>query len=425
MRFPGGALLRAFSGKATPVDVDASSLACVGVAGYFLGLAFPVSATLDLPLVFLVLLCVAAAIVEFPKHPARHRSLIVIPMLAFVAARLASLVVAPPAVSGAEVVAPLLPALLVFFVLSEWVRTRRHVVAIYTSLTAAGLALSTTYLVTAGLSGKGFYDTWASRAPSALLVVNNDLTVVAVLAPLAMAAALILGHPLVRLLVAAFFVALVVVIGVAQSRTALLTALVSVACFAGLTRGRGFSWSRRGWLVIAGAISTAVVVDAVLGFPLGRKLLGEWQGSGRLSLWAAAFAMFQDAPVLGQGPQGFLLHHRAYIDALQLPAWVRIEDRVTPWAHNLYLELLAEQGVLGLATFLGMVGAGVATLGRILRSRQPDVRLLGAGAGAALVAFLAAAPIELSLIRAWVTIVLFTLLGLLTTITRIEQESRA
>jgi len=135
--------------------------------------------------------------------------------------------------------------------------------------------------------------------------------------------------------------------------------------------------------------------------------------------------MFQDAPVLGQGPHGFMLHHRAYLDALQLPAWIRIEDRVTPWAHNLYLELLAEQGVLGLATFAGLVVAGIVTLVRISRSRQADVRLLGAGAGAALVAFLTAAWIELSLIRAWVTIILFTLLGLLATLTRVERESRA
>lgn len=425
MLIPGGALIRAFSGKWTLPDVDASTLACVGVAGYLLGLAFPVSATLDLPLVFLVLLGLAAAIVGLPQQPARPRSLIAIPLLAFVAARLVSALAAPQALRGLEVVAPLLPALLVFFVLSEWVRTRRHVVAIYASLTAAGLVLSTTFLVAAGLSGVASFHIWARMAPSPLLVVNNDLTVVAVLAPLAVAAALVRPHPLVRLLVAGFFVALIAVIVVAQSRTALLTAIVSVASFIALTRRRALTWPARAWLAVAGAVALVVVVDGFLGFRFAQKVVGEWQGNGRLSLWAAALAMFQDAPVLGQGPRGFLLHHRTYLDALQLPAWVHIEDRVTPWAHNLYLELLAEQGVLGLATFLGVAAAGVATLRRISRTRQTDIHLLGAGAGAALVAFLAAAWIELSLIRAWVTIILFTLLGLLATITRIERESRA
>ena len=97
---------------------------------------------------------------------------------------------------------------------------------------------------------------------------------------------------------------------------------------------------------------------------------------------------------------------------------------MTPWAHNLYLELLAEQGALGLVTFLGLVAAGVAAVVRILRTRHADVRLLGAGAAAALIAFLTAAEIELRLVRAWVTIILFTLLGLVATITRVEWEIR-
>jgi len=404
--------------------VDASALASVGVAGYLIGLALPVATAVDLPLVFLVLLGVAAAIVGLRQPPARPRSLIAVPLLAFVAARLVSALAAPQAFPALPVIAPLLPALLVFFALSEWVRTRRHVVAIYASLTASGLVLSMTFLAAAWLSGPGAPQAWAVATPSALLVVNNDVTVVAVVAPLAVAAALVYPHPLVRLLVAAFFAALAAVIGVAQSRTALVTAVVAVACFAALTRGRAIAWSARAWLAVGGGVALVVAIDALLGFRLAYKLLGDWQGNGRLPLWAAAVAMFQDAPVLGQGPHGFMLHHRAYLDALQLPAWLRVDDRVMPWAHNLYLELLAEQGALGLATFLGLVAAGVAALVRILRTRHADVRLLGAGAGAALVAFLTAAGIELSLVRAWVTIILFTLLGLVATITRVEWESR-
>jgi len=420
-----GALVRAFSGKGTLPDVDASSLACVGVAGYLLGLAFPVSATLDLPLVFLVVASLAAAFVGLPQAPARPRSPILLPLLAFVGARLVSALAAPEAIRGLQVAAPLLPALLVFFVLSEWVRMRGHVVAIYASLTAAGLVLAASFLAAAWVSGAGAPDAWAQMAPSALLVVNNDLTVVAVLAPLAVAAALVRPHPAMRLLVAGFFVALVAVIGVAQSRTALVTAVVSLGCFAALSRGRVLAWSARGWLAVAGAVAVVVAVDAALGFRLAHKMLGEWQGNGRLSLWAAALAMFRDAPVLGQGPHGFMLHHRAYLDALALPAWVYVEDRVTPWAHNLYLELLAEQGGLGLAAFGATMAAAVATFARIRRTRQADIQLLAAGAGAALIGFLTAAWTELSFIRAWVTIVLFTLLGLVATLTRVERESRA
>ena len=424
MLFPRGALVRAFWGKGTLPDVDASTLACVGVAGYLLALAFPVSSALDLPLVFLVVVSLAAAFVGLPQAPAGPRSLILLPLLAFAGARLVSALAAPEAIRSLQIVAPLLPALLVFFAVSEWVRTPRHVVAIYASLTAAGLVLSATFLATAWVGRTGAPDAWAQLAPSPLLVVNNDLTVVAVLAPLAVAAALARPHPAVRLLVAAFCVALVAVIAVAQSRTALVTAVVSLGSFAVLAPRRLFAGWARVWLVVAGTVALVVAVDAVLGFRLGHKVLGEWQGNGRLSLWAAALAMFRDAPVLGQGPYGFMLHHRAYLDGLSLPAWVHVEDRVTPWAHNLYLELLAEQGALGLAAFGATVAAAAVTFARIRRTPRSDIQLLAAGAGAALAAFLTAAWTELSFIRAWVTIVLFTLLGLLATLTRVERESR-
>src|SRR5512144_503132 len=100
MLIPRGALVRAFSGKGTLPDVDASTLACVGVAGYLLGLAFPAPAALDLPLAFLVVVSLAAAFASLPQAPAGRRSLILLPLLAFVGARLVSALAAPEAIRG-------------------------------------------------------------------------------------------------------------------------------------------------------------------------------------------------------------------------------------------------------------------------------------------------------------------------------------
>jgi len=69
---------------------------------------------------------------------------------------------------------------------------------------------------------------------------------------------------------------------------------------------------------------------------------------------------------------------------------------------------------------LALIGVGLVMLARIIRSRRDDVRSFGARA--AFIAFLAAALFELSLVRVWVTIVLFILFGLLTTIGRSEKR---
>jgi hypothetical protein len=71
---------------------------------------------------------------------------------------------------------------------------------------------------------------------------------------------------------------------------------------------------------------------------------------------------------------------------------------------------------------LALGGVGLSMLTQIIRSRHHDTRCLGAGVGAAFLAFLTAAFFELSFIRVWVTIILFTLFGLLSTMSRTEKR---
>jgi O-antigen ligase len=403
----------------------ASILACVGVCGYLIGIALPFTPAFDLPLAFLVLLGVLAAVTGLTQ-PSLRRSRTVIAVFGFVAARVASALVAPHA--SVQFLAPFLPALLLFFLLSEWVEAREHVVAICVCLTLVGLLLATTLLTVSWLSDASDPEAWASAAPSPMLVVKNDITVVAVLAPLALAVASLRPRRLTRVLVIGFVASLIAVIGVVRSRTALLTTLVAIAAFALLSRGpRPTRPLRRVPLLLTGGLigvlATVFAVDALAGLGLTHKIMHDWQGSGRLALWASAFAMFRDAPLLGHGPNSFGLHYRAYLDALALPAWIHVDPRVTPWAHNLYLELLAEQGVIGLGTFGALGAMGLSMIKRIRKSPPGDLRGLGAAAGAAFIAWLAAASFELSFIRAWVTLVFFTLLGLLTILTRSAKEA--
>jgi O-antigen ligase len=392
------------------------------VCGYLIGVALPLAPAFDLPLAFLVVLATCAAL-SGGTQPNLSRSLAVIPVLAFIAARLVSSLAAPDALGSLQFLAPFLPALLLFFVLSEWVGTRHHITAICVSLTVAGFVLTTTLLAVSWLSDTSDADAWAHAAPSSMLVVKNDITVVAILAPLALAAAWLRPHRVVQLIVIGFFASLIAVIGVVQSRTALLTTVVAIAAFAVLARGRSSTRRARVLLMLGGLVAVAVAVDALAGFRFAHKVIHDWQGSGRLALWAAALAMFRDAPLLGHGPSSYGLQYRAYLDALQLPAWIQVDPRVTPWAHNLYLELLAEQGIVGLVAFLALGAVGVSMIHRITRSPDRALQCLGAAAGAAFIALLTAAAFELSFIRAWVTIMLFTLLGLLTTLTRSARET--
>ncbi len=403
-------------GKTVQSLRNPSALACAAACGYVVGMVLPLFPWLDVPLLYLVVLAPLAALAGL-GHPRTTRPLVVISGLAFVAVRIVSALTAGNVPRSVQLLAPLLPALLLFLVVSEWISTPRHVALIFASLTGAGVVLATTLIIVSWLSASADPDRWALAVPGAVMVVKNDIAMVAVLSPVALALACLRGDRAIRLVVVGFFAALIAAIGIVQSRTALVTAIVGIASFAVVARRPGLTRPRTVLLVVGAFVGAVLAVDALLGFPLAYKVSHDWQGSGRLALWAVALAMFRDAPVLGQGPGSFALHHRAYLEALPLPGWLGSDGRVVPWAHNLYLELLAEQGALGLLSFGVVCAAGLLMIVQIRRTRDDSTRCLGAGAGAALIALLTAAIFELSFIRAWVTVMLFMLYGLLSAIT--------
>lgn len=68
----------------------------------------------------------------------------------------------------------------------------------------------------------------------------------------------------------------------------------------------------------------------------------------RGELWKAAVAMIGERPLLGAGPGTFRLRYGNYL------GWDRWDERVH--ANNIYLELGATTGLIGLAAFVGLVG---------------------------------------------------------------------
>jgi O-antigen ligase len=76
----------------------------------------------------------------------------------------------------------------------------------------------------------------------------------------------------------------------------------------------------------------------------------------RLAHWLAALRMFSAAPWLGVGPGNYSLTY----PAVRLPLWVEPLGH----AHNIYLNVLAETGLIGLGAFLLLWGSAVVWVWR-------------------------------------------------------------
>jgi O-antigen ligase len=116
--------------------------------------------------------------------------------------------------------------------------------------------------------------------------------------------------------------------------------------------------------------------------------------------------------VLGVGPGGF---PRAYAE-VRLPAKQFLPDtnlEPPPHAHNLEMHVLAEQGIVGLATFVALLAVAATEALRLRRSADRELRVLGSAALAALVAFVLHSQFEFPFFDEPTTVFFWGLLGLI------------
>jgi putative inorganic carbon (HCO3(-)) transporter len=106
----------------------------------------------------------------------------------------------------------------------------------------------------------------------------------------------------------------------------------------------------------------------------GRQV-DEFDQQTRLAAWAAARMMFLDHPVLGVGYGNYRSLYNDYIPVARL-------DELD--AHNLYLQFLAETGIIGFLIFCVLMAVFAWNAIKLARHSDPFYRLVGVGVGGAL-----------------------------------------
>jgi O-antigen ligase len=212
---------------------------------------------------------------------------------------------------------------------------------------------------------------------------------------------------------------LVCAVGLALGRDTLRHRAVAAGCAVLLAVPLAVSFSRGAWIATAltcaaqlllagprralraGAAVAAAGVVLVGGFGAGTAMLQERVGSitrvtaapdqsvtDRYAMWAAAVGMWREQPLTGVGLKGFPEYRDAHAslalssgsDTEGAGAAFRKQPLLSP--HNMYLLVLAEQGLLGL---LALAGGWLALLVCALR-RLPRARRSGRGLDCGLVA---------------------------------------
>ncbi|MDQ7841226.1 MAG: O-antigen ligase family protein [bacterium] len=207
-------------------------------------------------------------------------------------------------------------------------------------------------------------------------------------------------------------------------------------CLAGLsvvTAGLALTWSRGAWLAAAmgvvvliarterrllwpGLLVAALVMVAAIP-ALGPRW--EWHADriqeitvadgpfSRIPIWRLVPRMVADRPLLGTGLSTFQFVYERYRQGT-----AAVPN--APLAHNLFLQAIAETGVVGLVALLFFLAAGVLAVARWHTRGPPgsEQRRLSATVLAALVALLAHQMVDGTVLRIHISVGLFALVGL-------------
>jgi O-antigen ligase len=179
-----------------------------------------------------------------------------------------------------------------------------------------------------------------------------------------------------RLLMPGVIVVLVIGLGATQSRGGMIAAIAALVAAVVLMRGRRL------------AVLAAVVLLAGVGLAYfvatptaaSRLTSGADRGNGREDLWRVAGRMAGDHPLTGVGLDNFRVRSAEYVRQPGLLEFVDLIAERPHQVHNTYLQLLAENGVVGLALFVAFVSA-------VLSSARLAARRFEAAGAAALAQF--------------------------------------
>lgn len=263
-------------------------------------------------------------------------------------------------------------SMVLFLIVFTALRDRRHVVWLLVAL-LAGATVSAMYGIVAPQPPVEFEE--VSRLGGA--GVDPNQLAATLVASLALAAAFAAGwrrEPMVRMAAVAVigFCALSVFLSLSRGGLVAMGAALIVAV---LTGGR---WRAGAAVLLAAVVIGGVAYFSAVATTQERERITESNGgTGREDVWAVGWRMVQSSPVNGVGVGNFpvsSIHYLLVPGGLQRSEFIVDEPKV---AHNMYLEVLAELGVVGLALFLSIFGFSVACAARAVGAfrRAGDTRM--------------------------------------------------
>ena len=277
----------------------------------------------------------------------------------------------------------------VFFAITGWIESRRQIVSVIKVIliSTIGVALFGFYQIhERGYSDLYFHlyplqedalEPWSGRITSLLFHFNSLAGYLNLVLPFAIASMVLAKQRSLQLLGWACQIAGLAALNFTASRGGLIAyAGMLLLCFLFFVPKRAAFLK----IMVSVVLAAGLVLSMQETGSTGRvQEVDDFTQTTRLALWSTAGMMFLGHPILGVGYGDYRALYGDYLPGMR-------PNELD--AHNLYLQFLAEMGILGFVVFAVLMVAFARMA--IKLAREPDLvdRLVGIGVGGALAATL-------------------------------------
>lgn len=386
----------------------------LGVYSYIF--LFTIPFEMDIALIVLAFTSFVTSIFFPTKNSYNYRSPMILQVLIFLLITIISILLSENIMYSLRLSVALLPGLLLFFLIIHCFSNIQQLYVLFLVLSILSIGVSLVLIKSVYEIGAATPAVWINHAKSSIFVVPNDVTFFALLVPFSISLLFLKKNWIPKLIAVISILLCIWIIHIFQSRVAILTLFTTIITFLGVIRPK---------VCIRFCLCAAVLIlllDACSGFPVIMKF-SRIQDQ-RIAIWLSAFAIFKEAPLFGHGPHLFGLLYSDYLKALNLPSWFLIDNRIMPWAHNLYLEILAEQGITGLITLLGIMAQAFYISWKEKEDNRQDIHIFYMGSASALIGFCVGAFFELTFLRQWVVFIFFLIMGIISCLSLLSEQTK-
>ncbi|MFC1631064.1 O-antigen ligase family protein [Candidatus Omnitrophota bacterium] len=135
--------------------------------------------------------------------------------------------------------------------------------------------------------------------------------------------------------------------------------------------------------------------------------LGDFSSLDRKAVWTAALAMIQDRPLFGHGLSTFMGNFAAYAQDYPL-----LKYGIIPYAHNCYLQIAAETGLVGLVSFLLLIWTFlIHTIGSLFRIKNKFEHTVLSGVSAGIIVTLVHSFVDTNLYSLQLSVLFWLMLA--------------